>query len=227
MRSTSSPLLVAATLILLLATAAGPVGATALGRPTVYADLWGGVYAGGSLNLAEPSEEGMAVGTAAGAYVDLARRFGGAIRVSYWEISDGQALSRRYTGADVLLGPRLGDFRLLLGLSVMDRRDYLGNQGGGWGWRLGGVWEGTFRRVVAGAGVYATPRLALRRWSGGLQLDPATAATLEEEVYLVVPLGGAWAVRGGYRGFQLGIEEAAGWWVEEGHGLFLGATARF
>lgn len=226
MRYSSSPLLVAVVSILLLAVAAGPAGATALGRPTVYADVWGGAYAGGTY-LGVQDEAAVALGTAVGAYVDLARRLGGAIRVSYWEIGNAEGLNRRYTGADVLFGPRLGDFRLLAGLSVLDRRDFFGSQGGGWGWRLGGVWERAFRRVVAGAGAYATPRMSLRRWVGGAQLDPVAAGTLEGEAYLVVPLGGAWAVRGGYRGFALGIEETDNWRVEVGQGLFLGATARF
>jgi hypothetical protein len=164
---------------------------------------------------------------AAGAYFDLGRAAGGALRGSYWEAWDEFTFSRRYTGVDALLGPRLGGIQLLVGLSVLDRRDFFGEQWGGWGWRLGVTGERVFRRLVVGGGFFATPRLLLRRWSGGLEWDPAEAAALEEEFYLVLPLGGAWAVRGGYRGFQLGVAETSGWRWEGGEGLFLGATARF
>ncbi|MDI6870616.1 MAG: hypothetical protein QME79_04510 [Bacillota bacterium] len=225
-RTQAAPVIVAAFLLALCA--ARPGGAAELGRPTVYADAWGGVYRGTPSALL--TEQGWALGTAVGAYFDLGQRTGGALRATYWETSDDRTFSRRYTGVDALLGPRLGDWRLLLGLSVLDRRDFSGEQGGGWGWRIGVAGERVLRRVVAGGGVYLTPTMLLRRWSGGSELAPARAAALEGEFYLVIPLGGAWAVRGGYRGFHLLIEDAddaGGGRREVGQGLFLGATARF
>lgn len=203
-------------------------GAAELDRPTVYGDAWGGYFLAAPSADESPEESGYAAGAAVGSYFDLGRRVGGALRLAYWEAWEpAGAFARRYTTVDALLGPRWGPFQLLAGLSVVDRRDWWGEQWGGWGWRVGVTGEKVFRRVVAGAGLYATPSLTLRRWSGGTQLDPAKAAALEEEVFLVVPLGRVWAVRAGYRGFQLGVEESGGWLLENGEGFLLGLTARF
>lgn len=202
--------------------------ATEIGRPTIYADAWGGAFQGLPPDPLLPEESGYTAGVAAGAYFDLGGRVGGALRLSYWEAWDEPGtFARRYTSLDSLLGPRWGPLQLLAGLSVLDRRDFWGEQWGGWGWRFGVSAEKVFSRVVVGGGLYVTPHILLRRWSGGFQLDPSEAAAAEEELFLVVPLGGAWALRGGYRGFQLGVKDSPLWRLEDGEGLFLGATARF
>lgn len=204
-----------------------PAGAIEVGRPTVYVDGWVGAFLGLPADLTVPEEPGMGAGTSVGAYFDLGRRVDGALRLTYWEAWDSETFSRRYTGVDALLGPRFGDLRLLAGLAVLDRRDFTGEQWGGWGWRVGVFGERVVGRFVLGGGLYAAPRLLLRRWLGSSEQTPTAGAALEEEFYLVVPLGGTWAVRGGYRGFQLGVDENAGRRWEDGEGLFLGATARF
>ncbi|MGE5553616.1 MAG: hypothetical protein ACM3XZ_06805 [Betaproteobacteria bacterium] len=219
------PIIAAAVLVSLAA--ALPGGAAELGRPTVYCDGWGGAYAGLFSDPARTEERGLAAGMAAGAYSDLGRKVSGAIRANYWEAWDDRTFSRRYTALDALLGPRFGAVRLLGGLTILDRRDFFGEQWGGWGWRLGVAGETIIRRVLVGGGLYATPHLRLQHWWGGLELGPGDANALEKEFYLVIPLGGAWAVRGGYRSFRLAVKEAGGWWREEAEVLFLGASARF
>lgn len=223
----------AATLLLCLVTALPhlPAAAAELSRPAFYADAWGGIHLGWPENGAWPAEQGMAAGMAAGVYADLGQKTSAALRFAYWETWDEATFSRRYTTLDALWGPHWGGLRLLAGLSVLDRRDhyadYIGEQSGGWGWRLGLAGERAFRRVVVGGGVYATPYLSLRQWWEGSEREALPATLWEQEVYLVLPLGGAWALRGGGRGFQAGLGSGAARRWETGGGVFLGAAARF
>lgn len=209
---------------LLLAVSPG-TGAAELGRPTVYADGWLGAYATGQAG-GEAQENGLGAGLVAGAYFDLGKHEAGVVRFSFLEASDMQTFDRLYSVLDVLFGWQAGGFRLVAGPSVFDRRDFDGATWGGWGWRAGVIAERVVGRLVAGGGLYATPDFLLLKRVGGLATT-ARATNLEGEVYLVLPLGKAWAVRGGFRGFQLGIREGAGRRMEEGAGLFAGLTARF
>lgn len=217
-------LLVALTMVLLLTL---PFGAEAaeLGRPTVYADGWAGFYATGPEG-GEAQENSLGAGLAAGAYFDLGRRQAGVLRFTFLEASDLETFDRLYSVLDILLGWRIGSFRVLVGPSVLDRRDFEGTTWGGWGWRVGVTGERVVGRLLAGGGVYATPDFPLRRSTGGIE-TVTQARNLEGEVYLVLPLGKAWAIRGGCRGFQLGAQEPGHRHLEEGVGLFAGLTARF